>query len=206
MLIVSVTGCNVPKKSDVVGVYNNVGILREEGVTCILREDDTYDQISKTGILNQKGTFSRVLNGWVALKDRNGKYFENIGKFGDYFYIIDFNTNGYGASAYFEKDSDYGKLFTIDSDGKIDQTFTDFYFPTFLDEKNTMQWYTVKIQFKKDGTVYEDNLIKDIFQKITPLFSQEIIFSIILYDIKPKYYNDIVFEIYKKSSYYNFDS
>ena len=70
-------------------------------------------------------------------------------------------------------------------------------------EKNKENW------IYKDGFEYEDNLIKEILNKIVPVFCQDIIASILILEKKLKKYNkykDIILDIYKESNYSNFES
>ena len=59
---------------------------------------------------------------------------------------------------------------------------------------------------KKEGIEYEENLIKEVFKIIVPTFCQDIIASMINSGIKQNNYNDIVLDIYNKSTYLNFVS
>ena len=70
-------------------------------------------------------------------------------------------------------------------------------------EKNKENW------IYKEGPEYEDNLIKEILNKIVPVFCQDIIASILILEKKLKKYNkykDIILDIYKESNYSNFES
>ena len=98
-----------------------------------------------------------------VFNDQSGQACEYFRKNNEYYYITyikrtpiqkeaHIEIENYSCDACFEKEDEYGKPLTIDSNGKINQSFTDFYFPTFVNENNLMQWYTVTIKFSDNGT------------------------------------------------------
>ena len=154
-VILSLTGCGsiAMKKGDIIGTYKNIGILMEEDVTYNIHDNETYDQICDVPALNFKGTY-KFGGGKIQFYSKNGQLIENIVQHGDYFFVEGLGEDGFSNMnhAYFEKDDEYGKTLSLDSNGRTDQKFKSSYFPTYSAGEGKRWVFSVTIQFNKDGT------------------------------------------------------